>query len=133
LTSEIGFFLDRIKGQISPLSVNNEYLQELMKKGIVSGEEGNASMSSSSIYKGQGGRVLILLNFIEHVRLILSSRKGDMKVGTNLVIGILHYIKYNILPKWSTTYFQLPITYRFTQIIQVTQAIMSTARTFSRL
>lgn len=73
-------FLDRFKGHLCPLSFNDEFLQDLLKRGIIPKDDQHQDTTTSATYKSMCSRAVILLNYIEHVRLIISSKKGDLKV-----------------------------------------------------
>jgi len=70
---------DRFKGHLCPLSFNDEFLQDLLKRGIIPKEDQHQDTTTSATYKSMCSRAVIMLNYIEHVRLIISSKKGDLK------------------------------------------------------
>ncbi|XP_066920193.1 titin homolog isoform X2 [Clytia hemisphaerica] len=90
---------DRFKGQSSPLTFHDEHLADLLRKGVIKPEEQSEETAYSATYKGQGGRVLVLLNYIEHYRIIVSTRKGDLKRSFSEAQSIVCSIEQVLTPK----------------------------------
>ena len=66
-------------GMISPLAYNDDAIRDLQTKQTL--KNLNFEPSTASVYKADGGRIFVLLNYEEHVRVVVSDKRGDLRVG----------------------------------------------------
>ena len=99
----ISIFAERFKGHLCPLSFNDEFLQDLLRRGIIKQDEQLGDTSTAANFKSMCARAVVLLNYIEHIRIIISSKSGDLKVK-DCKYTTLFYRYNNVVDVYTTLY-----------------------------
>ena len=82
-------YAEHYGGSLSPIHLADETVEQLINKGII--KKPSNTSKFSKMYKTKGGKLVLILNQEDHLRIATTSKNGDVKVCHTLQCSLLKW------------------------------------------